>query len=670
LIGEVDQNPLVEAPPSMRTKVTLVLLFLNVALFFFIFKFERSWRTEAASLEARRRVLGGEAADIRSLEVTGPAGPVFSLVRQRDTWMLAKPLEWPANPHAVSSILQELLLLENETSFSTKDLAKNGQSLADYGLDKPKLIVAFRSGEGAAPDAGSSAAMPTTLLRIGDATKVGHRLYILSPDGTRIHVVKRSLADVLSLPLEQLRADTLFTIPVFETRALRVQTTGVRVQIRHDGPRWLFDTIINARASKTAMELAINGLNGLHVKTFVPPPPSLPSAAPSLRVTLDDNHNRSETLLLGEPVTAPKPATPNAEPSGASTEYYAQLMNGNIVRTPVFTVAVPADLLETLRKAPDLLREKRVLDFEPASVTAITIEAPGQAPVTLQRLDPTGTRPDGTGWQLVQRGDGASGPHTRPADTEAVQALLNRLTLLAAKSFESDAPSNAQLESWGFNRPEREITLTSVAAAGGTATPSMLRLGTDNRGGVFARVGTAADPGSSIYRVEVDLPRDFPVDAIAWRQRDLRELPASARIIAVKLTDLSTHETVFDTTGGSDKPAIAARDAEAAQVVTAALRKLHAKRFVRDDFEEKLILGGEERPWRFQLEAVVSLPGGTGGEQTSTTALFLTERVGGGQQLAGSKEFEAVFEIDQPLLDALWRLTYGPRDPGPQPEKK
>ncbi len=53
----------------MRSKVTLVLLFLNVALFFFIFYFERDWRIERASREARRRVLGAEAADIRDLEV-------------------------------------------------------------------------------------------------------------------------------------------------------------------------------------------------------------------------------------------------------------------------------------------------------------------------------------------------------------------------------------------------------------------------------------------------------------------------------------------------------------------------------------------------------------------------------------------------------------------------
>ena len=122
----------------MRTKVTLVLVFLNVALFFFIFKFERNWRTEAASFEARRRVLGAEAADIRAIEVTSTApASSFSLERRRgEQWYMTAPLEWPANPHAVSSIVQDLRLLENETHFPTKDLGRNGNpTLADYGLD-------------------------------------------------------------------------------------------------------------------------------------------------------------------------------------------------------------------------------------------------------------------------------------------------------------------------------------------------------------------------------------------------------------------------------------------------------------------------------------------------------------------------------------------------------
>ncbi|MBL9209439.1 MAG: hypothetical protein JNL92_03175, partial [Opitutaceae bacterium] len=103
----------------MRTKVTLVLIFLNVALFFFIFKFERKWRTEEAGREARRRVLGPEAADIRFLQVKSTAATgSFTLVRQRDAWSLTAPLDWPANPHAASTIVNELQLLEHETSFA------------------------------------------------------------------------------------------------------------------------------------------------------------------------------------------------------------------------------------------------------------------------------------------------------------------------------------------------------------------------------------------------------------------------------------------------------------------------------------------------------------------------------------------------------------------------
>src|SRR6185503_13706830 len=169
----------------MRTKVTLALVFLNVALFFFIFKFERNWRTEAESLEARRRVLGPEATNIRTLEVNRTAGGTFALAREREDWSLTAPLNWPANPHAVSSILNALQLLEHETSFRVADLAKSGQSIADYGLDKPSVTVTFTTGDATG---GTNSSAPT-VLRIGNVTPDGKRLYVLSPDGQRVHVV-------------------------------------------------------------------------------------------------------------------------------------------------------------------------------------------------------------------------------------------------------------------------------------------------------------------------------------------------------------------------------------------------------------------------------------------------------------------------------------------------
>src|SRR5688572_27382967 len=454
----------------MRTKVTLVLIFLNVALFFFIFKFERNWRTESASRESRRRVLGPEAADIRSLEVTNSVpGASYSLQRNRDIWFLTKPVDWPANPHAANAIVLALQLLDHETAFAVEDLPKNNLSLADYGLDKPKIVVAFSSVDPAA----GGAARPTTELRIGDTTKDGKRLYVLSPDGRRVHIVNRTLADSLTMPLDQLRADTLLSIRVFEARSLSVLQTattdgarggvpGVRVRIRFDGTRWTFESPHTARANKTAVELVINKLNALRAISF-PSSAASPATSPTLRVILEGN-NRQETLYVGDPVPVPPIPAAGQPPKGPSTpavpEYYAQLDS----RSAVFTVAISTTLMDELRNAQENLREKRILEFDAAAVTKIELSSPmqpNQPPITLQRLEPPAGQANAMPpWQVVRRGEGAQGPQTLPAERTAVQRLLQQLSLLTARSFKSDAPTSADLEEWGFNRPIREVTLT------------------------------------------------------------------------------------------------------------------------------------------------------------------------------------------------------------------
>ena len=662
----------------MRTKVTLVLIFLNVALFFFIFKFERNWRTEAASRESRRRVLGPEAADIRSLEVTHttPGGTSFSLQRHRDTWFLTKPLDWPANPHAASSMVLALQQLDHETAFAVADLPKNNLSLADYGLDKPKIVVAFSSSDPVA----AGAARPTTEMRIGDTTKDGKRLYVLSPDRERVHIVNRSLVDALSTPLDQLRADSLLSIKVFEAKSLSILQTpptdargnvpSVRIRIRFDGVRWTFESPHTSRASKTAVELVINELNALRPKSFPSPAPSpAPSAAPVLRIIIEGN-NRQETLFIGETVATPATARPAANAPAPVPEYYAQLEG----RSAIFTVAIPSTVMEDLRNAQENLREKRILEFDVAAVTKIEISSPvqpNQPPVTLQRLEPPAGQPANVAppWQVVRSGEGGQGPQTLSADRGAVQRLLEQLSLLSAKSFKSDAPTGADLEEWGFNRPVRAVTLT----LSGRPAPLALRIGSDaGRDAFYARVGTPADPGTSIYQISPEIVQDLQLSPVAWRERTVTEpLPPTARITRISLTDLESKQVLFETAfDAGGEPASAPRDPKAAKDVVGALRALRAKEFIAGGFTERVTVQGEERPWRFQLDARIVVPGAGGVDQTTTRSLLLTERLGGNLQLGGLRELDTVFVLEQPLIDALWTLAYGNRDPGPRTEQK
>ena len=628
----------------MRSKVTLVLLFLNVALFFFIFYFERDWRIERASQEARRRVLGAEASNIRRLEVTGTSpGSSFSLERRGDAWFLTRPVDWPANPNAVSRILNELQFLEHETSFSTRDLEKNGLKLADYGLDQPRLTLSFTSG-----DEGSSGtpAAQTTVLRIGDTTNVGGHLYLLSSDGEKIHVVSRSLADSLSIPFDQLRSDVLFTIQVFEAQSLNLQTaapSSVRVRLDRDrqSGRWLFRTPVNARAAKNATELAINALDALRVKTFVlqNPPATAPSAAPLLRVTIEGN-NRHETLFVGAR-------------SGGDDDYLAQLED----RRAVFTVSIPPALMETLKNAADDLRDRHILDFDATAVTSIALSALNQPELALQRLE-AAAGGHGADWQIIRRGGAAQASQALSADPAAVQRLLDQLETLSALRFQSDAPTNADIEDWGFNRPEREITLT----LGGTPpTQVTLQIGLPTKRENVAYARIAGLP--TVYAVEPDILRDTSASPLAWRDRLLGSLPASARITSLTLSNVGDNSVIYShklADGETWDAALVAETAPRREAVTSLLsqlRTLRAATFVQDGFPDKVFAAGEVRSWKYRLDAAVSLPGGAGSWQVNTMTLWFAERTGGAEQFAGSKEFGVVFTIEQPLLDALFRLT-------------
>ena len=58
----------------MRSKVTVVLLFLNVVLFYYIFHYEKVHLDERGKLEARRKVFGPEVSTIDSITRTNRDG--------------------------------------------------------------------------------------------------------------------------------------------------------------------------------------------------------------------------------------------------------------------------------------------------------------------------------------------------------------------------------------------------------------------------------------------------------------------------------------------------------------------------------------------------------------------------------------------------------------------
>jgi hypothetical protein len=664
----------------MRSKVTVVLLFLNVVLFAYIYFYHMPTIAGTRAQEARRRVLPTEIASMDSLTRTEPGGEVVKIERRNDAWWITQPFDWPASPDAVTHLHNELQFLEHETSFPVADLAKSGQTLADYGLAKPALTLDF------------TAAGKSYRLLVGDNTKSGNRLYLLSPDGSRIHVVNRSLLDSIGLPLTDLRNSSIFSIPVFEVRSLNIQTAApanLKVRLRRDATgRWGFESPILARAAKVAVEVTINALNGLTAKSFVDTPNAdldrTGLNSPLLRVTLEGNARR-ETLLIGGP-------------AATTGDYYAKMED----KAVVFTTAIHPKLVEILRSAQESLRDRRVADFDPATVTSLTLSAPGQPELALQRLEqatpvPAATNESATtpaapaavdGWLVVTRLPGQA-PITVPGDPQVINELLQKLQLLSAiettvpdqpakYGFLSDAPSAAELERYGFNAPEREFTLSLTTGGGLNGDePStvVLQVGVGSadaeRGRVFARL---ANP-PFVYEIRPDILDQAPVSARHYLQRQLRDLPEGALVTRLNLIDLSTNASLYGRElkeGERSWDPIVAAEPEAnraaLQGLLAGLRKLRAQSFVADNFNpDHADTPAGPRPWRYRLDYTVAFAGGDSAGTPSS--LLLTERLGGTSLIAGTADFGGVvFTVSQELVDAVFRLTYGTaNDPGPRP---
>lgn len=652
----------------MRTKITLFLLLLNVVLFFFIFGVERKWQTEKLIEESKSRVLGPEAANIQTLRISGEnLAETVQLERDGENWRITSPYEWPANPHAVSRIVTELQFLEHYTSFAVDNLGATDLSLTDYGLDSPNLTVSFQSGRG-------ENAIETSLA-IGDKTKIGQRLYVLSPDGTRVHVVPDTLANSLSLDLEQLRTNACFTIPVFEVRSLNLQNDGpanVRVRLRRENNRWGFESPVVTRASKARTESSLSDIATLRTSEFLGAPskqPELLTTAgtnnPSLRITLEGN-NRRESLLLGNEIDPPA-ANDNSNSEPVGRKFYAQ-MEG---RDAIFTVVLPQRLASNLRNAQSELREKTILDLEDRRIDAITLSDDLGQEVTIQKLDTNDSNATGviSSWQVIAReSDGSL--RTEPADADVVeQELLRTLRLLRAESFKRDVPTDAELEDWGLKRPRRTVMLSFQPALGTTDAPESVTLliGTNQTGDeAFAKTGLE----TFVYDIDQVFLRNTPLDPLHYRERLVRELPAGARITGIDLRDLSANATDFsyqleaDETWESVITSRPPTQQASLSTLLSSLRTLQSQRIVADEFSETVQVNGETLPWRYRLDVNLSLSG-DGGEQEEVFSLFLADRDGGDRQLVGAPSLSLIFEANHELIDAVWTLTYGNRDPGP-----
>jgi hypothetical protein len=309
------------------------------------------------------------------------------------------------------------------------------------------------------------------------------------------------------------------------------------------------------------------------------------------------------------------------------------------------------------------LRDRHLVDLEPANIQTVTITPAGLPDISLQRLE--------TGWQVVSRPPDR-GLTTFQGDTQLIDGLIREIVELKAvpeRGFVTDAPSDPQLEEFGLKG--RPNWLIRIAGDADDQTSRTLVLGGREASGnlVYAKTGEAP----FVFLVDRGLADDLSAKPYYYRDRHLQELPEGAQITALSIERIADENTVFSASlsdpGQTWEQALTEMPLEkrtAASALVAQIRNLEATNIVASTFTSSVPGLLEERPWKWLIEATISLRGGIG-QQDTVFRLYVDDYAGGPELLAGAPDLDLVFETGPEFIDAITPLIFERKDPGPPP---
>ncbi len=565
-------------------RTTLVLILANLVAFGLV------WRATSAHRQAATTQDLLFPAALAKLELAD-AGQKLVLEKRASMWRITAPIEWSANLWAVQRLLDEVRFIDGDKGFATAETKAAGGSLATYGLATPRWTLRATSEAGVAVE-----------VKIGE-NKDTRRLFLLTPDGSRIIPLGDAMAAALEAKPESYRVDRIFEIPDFEVRTvtarLRLKDGDVVTSLsfeertrpgrRNQGPEWRFEAPFDALADPDRATKAIAELANLRAVKFADAPESETGlATPELRLGLEGS-SRRQVLLVGKPK------------AGSPAQRWAKLEDNSSL------FLVEGKALAEWENPKATLASARPADFDPELASGLTITSGGRF-ITLHRLDATGAEPR---WEIPVA-PGSTATKRREADGKLTREFLTALTrlraslggpastptLVPAALLPAEATHKVEVE-FGGDR----LTLSFYPPAAGSAPGTLL-------------VHQKGSPLAAACDVSLLRNAQAAVDPKAWRNRGLTELAAGAKVTGLRLTERADGKALGEARLGPDGnwAGTGRLDPASSRRLAGALMQVRATEFPTRD------IGAGE--FRYELRVTdQAAAGATGASETFRTYL-------------------------------------------------
>lgn len=396
------------------------------------------WDKPAASTEEEKEKAFAalQADNIEELQIKAASGETSHLRKGASGWELVEPVKVEADASEASSVTSNLGSLEIQ-----RVVEENPRDLAQYGLNPPRVDVAFRVKD----------EKEFRRLLVGEKTPTGGDLYAKLPNDNKVFLISSFLDNTFNRTPFDLRDKTILEFDREKVEAIEIGTGKETVVLTKSGTEWKVSKPFAARGDYGAIEGLLTRLSSGQMQRIVDAENKDPKVfgldRPSLTATVASSDGR-KTLAFG---------------STEAGSVYARDLSRPII------FAVEESLVTDVRKGAADFRRKDVFDFRSFNATRVEVHR-GPETLTFEKTK------DKDGKEIWTSGAGQA------ADTAKVEDFLTKLSNLRAQSFEPVQPAALKFP---------EVTVSVRFEQDKTESVSLGRSGAD----VFA--ARADEPGAA-----------------------------------------------------------------------------------------------------------------------------------------------------------------------------
>jgi hypothetical protein len=407
---------------------TLALLLVLVGLGSYIY-FVASKKSDDRTSKLEKLFASVEADKVEELKIKSATGERTTVRKEGGAWKIVDPIAAPAAQADVSAVANALADAE-----IVRVVDDNPSDVKEYGLDSPRIEVAFTSGSG----------KPSGRLIVGDKTTTGGNLYARRNDEKRVVLIAQFHESTLNKSTFDLRDKTVIKFDRDKVNGIDVVTDGKMLEFAKSGSEWRLTKPLDARADFTAVEALIGRVETAQMKSIVS---SEPSAADLRKYGLD-KPSVAANVHLGS-------ARATLTLGGKSDDGGVYARDSS--RPDIVTVE--NSVADDLKKSTDDYRKKDVFDFRAFNATRIEVTRNNQA-VIFERVKGQGDAPDK--WRRVS-------PSPGEPDSRKVESLLAGLADMRATSFVDaktktgiDAPAMLVVAAFDEGKKQERVTFGKV----------------------------------------------------------------------------------------------------------------------------------------------------------------------------------------------------------------